>query len=493
MPGWIARINRRLMSREGDAMPTDQFFDTHFGITPDVMRRLLDEALARGGEYADLFFEYRVSSLLDLEEDIVRQASRGIIVGVGIRVIHGEQTGYAYSDDLSMDTMLNAARTASHIAHTGSRVPTVAITPRYPDNRYPVERLATETALDDKLRLIERANLAAKRHDARIARVSVSLTDDVRRLLLVTSDGILTHDVQPMLRFTVSCIAEAHGTRQDGSRSGGGRIGLEYFDSQTPEILADDAARMAVLKLDAREAPAGPQEVVLGSADSGILLHEAVGHGLEADFNRKQLSNYSGRIGERVASPLCTIIDEGTLPNSRGSINVDDEGNFPSQNVLIEDGVLRSYLHDRMSAKLMGTVPTGNGRRQAYNYAPMPRMTNTYLCPGDADPDEIIRSVKRGVYAKRFGGGQVDITKGDFVFGVNEGYLIEDGHITAPLRNVTLIGNGPDVMTKVVMVGNDLAHSDGMWTCGKLGQSVPVGVGTPTVKISDITVGGTGT
>jgi TldD protein len=298
--------------------------------------------------------------------------------------------------------------------------------------------------------------------------------------------------MQPLFLFQATCLAEENGQRQNGYDAGGGRIGLEYFaKKRNSAAIAKEAARLAVLNLSAQDAEAGPQVVVLGNADSGILLHEAVGHGLEADFNYKKLANYSGRVGEKVASDLCTVVDEGTFTNMRGTINVDDEGNPPAATTLIENGILRGYMNDRISAKQLGVANTGNGRREAYNYAPMPRMTNTYMLPGKSDPEEIIKSVERGVYAKRFAGGSVDITKGDFNFAVTESYLIENGKITAPLKGVTLIGNGPDVMTKVTMVGNDLKFTDGGWTCGKSGQSVPVGMGIPTVKVSEITVGGT--
>jgi TldD protein len=299
-------------------------------------------------------------------------------------------------------------------------------------------------------------------------------------------------DAQPLFVFYVSCVAEQGSNRQSGGDSAGGRIGLEYFAKRrSASEIANEAARLAVTNLDAREAEAGPQTVVLGAAHAGILLHEAVGHGLEADFNRKNLSNFSNRVGQKVASELCTVVDEGLFPNFRGTLNVDDEGNATTATTLIEKGVLRGYMQDRISAKQMGVKETGNGRRQAYNYAPMPRMTNTYMKPGASDPAEIIKSVKKGVYAKKFGNGQVDITKGDFVFTVTEGYLIEDGKITAPLKGLSLIGNGPDVMTKVTAVGNDLEFSDSGWACGKSGQSVPVGMGMPTTLVSEITVGGT--
>jgi TldD protein len=322
-------------------------------------------------------------------------------------------------------------------------------------------------------------------------KVTASLNEELREILVATSAGHFAWDSQPLVRFGVNVIAEAGGKRQTGSSGGGGRTGMEYLEAHTPEAHAAEAVRQALAMLDAREAPAGEMEVVLAPGDSGILLHEAVGHGLEADFNRKKTSNYADAIGQQVASELCTVVDDGSLMSGRGTINVDDEGYTPTSSTLIERGRLVGYMQDQHSAKFFGVTPTGNGRRESFRSHPMPRMTNTLLLNGESDPDEIIQSVKRGVYARKFGGGQVDITNGDFVFSLTEGYLIEDGRITAPLKGVNLIGNGPDVMRKVAMLGNDMAVSDGIWTCGKDGQSVPVGVGCPTVKISAMTVGGT--
>jgi TldD protein len=322
-------------------------------------------------------------------------------------------------------------------------------------------------------------------------KVECSFAEEIREILVVTSDGKLARDVQPLMRFGVRVIAERDGKRQEGSSGGGGRTTIGYFDGKSPEWHAVVAAKQAILMLDAQEAPAGQMEVVLAPGDSGILLHEAVGHGLEADFNRKGTSNYSGHIGQMVASEVCTVVDDATLLQSRGSINVDDEGNEPRSSMLIENGKLVGYMHDRLSAGHFKLGPSGNGRRESFACAPMPRMTNTILLAGPHDPEEILKTVKKGIFAKRFGGGQVDIANGDFVFSLTESYLVEDGKITAPLKGVQLIGNGPDVLRKVSMLGNDVETSDGIWTCGKDGQSVPVGVGCPTIKISSITVGGT--
>jgi TldD protein len=456
-----------------------------------IARRLLEEALARGGDRADLYFEWRAGADYVWEDSKVKSVGRGVTLGLGVRVLRGDATGYAYTEELTMEAMLDVARTASQIAAAGKSPAPVEIRTIQVPSFYPVKVPSIETVPEEKLQLLRRADKAAHAFDPRIVKVTVTFAEELKEILIVTSDGKLVRDRQPLMRFGVSAIAEANGKRQGGSSGGGGRLGMEYFESHTPEEHGREAARVATAMLDAVEAPAGTMEVVLAPGDSGILLHEAVGHGLEADFNRKQTSNYSGRVGQRVASELVTVIDDGTLSSTRGAINTDDEGNEGRRNVLIENGILVDYLHDELSAKHFARGPSGNGRRQSFRHNPLPRMTNTLMGDGASDPEEIIRSVKRGVYAKRFSGGQVNISNGDFVFSLTESYLIEDGKLTAPLKGVNLIGNGPDVLTKVTMVGNDFQLSDGIWTCGKDGQSVPVGVGTPTVKIGAITVGGT--
>lgn len=460
-------------------------------IDAETARKLLSIALSKGGTYADLFFEYAASGSYSFDEGILKSAGRAVTLGLGVRVMKGDATGYAYVEDLSPEAMMRAARTAANIA-AGSAEWTAPqfVTPSVAA-RYPVPVLSLDVPGADKRALLERADRRARERDPRIIRVDASLSEEIREVLIATSDGKLVRDSQPLLRFGVRVIAEDKGKRQTGSSGGGGRIGLDYFGGHSPEWHADEAVRQALVMLDAREAPAGEMEVVLGPGDSGILLHEAVGHGLEADFNRKRTSNYTDQLGQRVASELCTVVDDASLAHSRGAVNVDDEGNVPTQSVLIEQGILRGYMHDRHSADFFGTALTGNGRRESFKSHPMPRMTNTLLLAGNDDPAEIIKSVKRGIYASHFGGGQVDISNGDFVFSLTEGYLIEDGKITAPVKGVNLIGNGPEVMRKVTMLGNDMKISDGIWTCGKDGQSVPVGVGCPTVKISALTVGGT--
>ena len=454
--------------------------------------KLLSVALDGGGDYADLFFEYRAAGGFVFDEGILKNASRGVSMGLGVRVMKGDATGYAYVEQLDWDAMKRAAETAAQIASGGgAKAPIAAKGLAKLPERYELDRVTLDVNGLEKRKLLERAAAEAHAFDRRILKVEASLAEEIREILVVTSDGKMAHDVQPLVRFGVRAIAEQNGKRQEGSSGGGGRTTLGYFEGKSPEWHARQAAEQAIRMLDAQEAPAGTMEVVLAPGDSGILLHEAVGHGLEADFNRKGTSNYSGKIGDDVASELCTVIDDATLLQSRGTINVDDEGNEPRTSVLIEKGKLVGYMHDRHSAGFYKREPSGNGRRESFACAPMPRMTNTILTAGPHAPEEIVRSVKRGIYAKRFGGGQVDIANGDFVFSLTESYLIEDGKLTTPLKGVNLIGNGPEVLRKVTMLGNDVGISDGIWTCGKDGQSVPVGVGCPTIKISAITVGGT--
>ncbi|AGP32754.1 TldD/PmbA family protein [Sorangium cellulosum] len=456
-----------------------------------LCERLLSVALSKGGDYADLFFEYRAGGGFTFDEGILKAASRGVSMGVGVRVQRGDATGYAYTEDLTWDAMRRAAETAAQIATGAGGTERIELRRRELPSRYELPSISLDAPGLAKRALLERASAAALAYDPSIIKAEASFVEEVREVLVATSDGRMAHDVQPLIRFGVRAIAERDGKRQEGSSGGGGRMTTAYFEDRSPEWHAKEAARQAVAMLDAREAPAGEMNVVLAPGDSGILLHEAVGHGLEADFNRKGTSNYAGRVGRDVASPLCTVVDDATLLQSRGTINVDDEGNEPERSTLIENGKLVGYMHDRLSARHYGLTPTGNGRRESFASAPMPRMTNTILLAGPHDPEEIMKSVKRGVFAKKFGGGQVDISNGDFVFSLTESYLIEDGKLTAPLKGVNLIGNGPEVLRRVTMLGHDVATSDGIWTCGKDGQSVPVGVGCPTIKIDRITVGGT--
>ncbi len=462
-----------------------------YAVDPTRAEGWLTEALSRGGDYADLFFEYSASGALAFEDGLLKHAARSVALGVGVRVVKGDATGLAFVEDLAPEAILHACRTAAQIANSG-KSGRVAIKPRSEvPSRYPVLVPSVDLPLAQKRALLERADQAARAADPRVVRVDASLSDEVREILIVTSSGIFASDRQPLVRLGVRVIVEEGTQRQSGSSGGGGRVGLDFFDEHTPEAYAKEAVRQATVMLTAREAPAGEFPVVLGPGDSGILLHEAVGHGLEADFNRKKTSNYSDRIGQSVASELCTVVDDARFAFSRGTINVDDEGQVPEATTLIERGVLVGYMQDKQSAGALGSPLTGNGRRESYQAHPMPRMTNTLLLAGPDDPEDIIKSVRYGIYASHFGGGQVDISNGDFVFSLTEGYLIEDGKLTAPLKGVNLIGNGPEAMGRVSMLGRDFALSDGIWTCGKDGQSVPVGVGCPTIKISTMTVGGT--
>jgi TldD protein len=471
---------------------SQSYIAVKFGIVERDLERYLAEALAGGGDYADLFFEYLATTAFSLDEGLVKGATQGVSLGVGVRVISGERTGYAYSDDLSPERILKAARVAACIATGPSKVEKAALEEAAKRDLYPVIVAPTETELAGRVELVKRADRAARAYDARVFQVQAVYADNLRHTLVAASDGRLSYDRQPLTRLSVFVLArEDGGVPQRGWSGGGGRVGLEFFeDHTTPEYFAREAARQAVLLLDAVPAPAGETTVVLGPGWPGILVHEAVGHGLEADFNRKGVSAFSGRIGEQVASPLCTVVDDGTILHRRGSLNVDDEGTPTDRNVLIENGVLRGYLQDKLSSRLMRSPATGSGRRENYQNIPIPRMTNTYLAPGDSDPEEILRSVEKGVYCKSFGGGQVDITSGNFVFSASESYLIESGRLTRPLRDATLIGNGPQALKLVSMVGNDLELDLGVGICGKEGQNVPVGVGIPTVKIDRLTVGG---
>jgi TldD protein len=472
---------------------SESIFASRFQISKQDLQTYLSEALSQGGDYADLYFEYLLTSSISIDESMVKSAAQGVSMGVGIRVISGERTGYAYSDDLSPEKIRKAARVAGHIAAGPSKVDKFDLNEGKRHNLYPVLIAPTETAFAQRVELVKRADRAARAYDTRVFQVQAGYADNLRYVMIATSDGVLTLDRQPLARLSVSTLARQNGgAPQRGHAGGGGRVELDFFlNDKTPEHFATEAAREAIAMLDAVEAPAGEMTVVLGPGWPGILLHEAVGHGLEADFNRKGVSAFSGRIGQKVASELCTVVDDGTIGSRRGSLNVDDEGQPTRRNVLIENGILRGYLQDKLSSTLLGAESTGSGRRESYAHVPMPRMTNTFMMAGESDPEEIIRSVPKGLYCPNFGGGQVDITSGNFVFSASESYLIEGGKLTRPVRNATLIGNGPEALKYVSMVGNDLRLDEGIGTCGKEGQSVPVGVGIPTIKIDKMTVGGT--
>lgn len=444
-----------------------------------------------GNDFADMYFQYSKHESWSLDEGKVKTGSFNIDQGVGLRSICGEKTAFAYSEDLNQGAILAAADVVSAIGRQGHNAQQSrtwkrqAITPLYT----PLDPIS---ALDDrtKVAILEQADKAARDKDSRVKEVMANLSAVYEVVLIVTSDGRQIPDVRPLVRLNVSVIVEDNGKRERGSMGGGGRFGFEYFDTKTINHYAHEAVRQALVSLTAIDSPAGTMEVVLGAGWPGILLHEAVGHGLEGDFNRKGTSAFAGRIGEKVASELCTIVDDGTLADRRGSLSVDDEGNASQNTVLIEKGILKDYMQDEHNARLMNMAVTGNGRRESFAHLPMPRMTNTYMHAGEHDPSEIIKSVKKGLYAVNFGGGQVDITSGKFVFSSSEAYLIEDGKITQPVKGATLIGNGPEAMQTISMVGNDLSLDSGVGVCGKEGQSVPVGVGQPTLKMDALTVGG---
>jgi TldD protein len=458
----------------------------------NALARVLGGLMKPGVEAADLYFQHSATESWLFEDGIVKTGSHHVEQGVGVRAMAGEKTGFAYSDEIALPALSAAAGAANAIVRQGQQAAVRAWTPRAQSALYPADSPLASLPVEEKLALLRRADAAARAADPAITHVIVSLAGSHDTVLVTASDGTLAADVRPLVRMNVTVIAERNGRREQASAGGGARGGYRYFlDGDKPEAYAREAVRQALVLLDAVPAPAGSMTVVLGPGWPGVLLHEAVGHGLEGDFNRKGSSAYTGRIGEKVASELCTVVDDGTIPNRRGSLTLDDEGTPSQCTVLIENGILKGYLQDKMNARLMGMKPTGNGRRESYADLVMPRMTNTYLRPGPHDPAEIVASVPRGLYAVNFSGGQVDITSGNFVFSASEAYLIEDGKVTRPVKGATLIGNGPEALTRVSMLGNDLALDTGVGVCGKEGQSVPVGVGQPTLKIDAITVGGT--
>ncbi|AMO57452.1 protease TldD [Endozoicomonas montiporae] len=456
------------------------------------LSRVLDSILGHNIDAADLYFQSTRHEAWVLEDSIVKEGSFNVDGGVGVRAISGEKTGFAYSNEIVVPALEQAAGAARSIARQGQQKQVRAWGRSQPLALYPTKNPLDSMTREDKVALLKAVDQEARKMDSRVKQVTVSLAGVHEVVMVAASDGTLAGDIRPLVRLNVSVIAEHEGRIERGSAGGGGRGDYQQFLLDgTAKGFAREAVRQALVNLEAVPAPAGGMPVVLAAGWSGVLLHEAVGHGLEGDFNRKGSSAYAGRIGERVASPLCTIVDDGTLDGRRGSLNMDDEGVPTESTVLIENGILKGYMQDKLNARLMGVAPTGNGRRESYSHLPMPRMTNTYMLAGAHDPDEIIASVDRGIYVSNMGGGQVDITSGKFVFSTSEAYLIENGKVTTPVKGATLIGNGPDVMNQVSMVGNNLELDTGIGVCGKDGQSVPVGVGQPTLKIDDITVGGT--
>ncbi|CAG7857341.1 TldD protein [biofilm metagenome] len=462
------------------------------GMQDSDIQKIMSQLLSAKVDAADIYFQASCAESWVMEGGIIKEGSHNIEQGAGVRVVSGEKTGFAYSDRLELPVLLEAAKNVKAIARQGQSTsvgpPNSDHWPQY----YPVNNPLKSLADQEKIDLLRKIDTETRKLDSRVEEVIISMVGVHESILVASQDGSLVADIRPLVRMNVTVIVVEDGKREQGSMGGGGRSDYHCFiNEDTALSFGREAVRQALVNLEAGEAPAGNMTVVLGAGWPGILLHEAIGHGLEGDFNRKGTSAFSGRVGERVASDLCTVVDDGTLTGKRGSLSIDDEGTPTEKTVLIENGILKGYMQDKLNARLMGVKPTGNGRRESYAHLPMPRMTNTYMLPGKDNPEDIIKSVKKGLFAKNFSGGQVDITSGKFVFSASEAYLIEDGKITRPVKGATLIGNGPEVLTKVSMVGNDLELDGGVGTCTKDGQSIPVGVGQPTIKIDNITVGGT--
>jgi len=460
-----------------------------FDLDPERISAILGTAMSRGGDFADIFCQHGCFNTLVLEEGILKTATSDVEKGIGIRTVKGEKTGYAYTEVFDQANLIAVAKTAATIADDCGSEQSYRVSPRTQENYYPVADPAANIKLGEKVSWLTLANDAARKASDKVSQVTVAFADSLQTMVMADSRGNLVFDQQPMLRFSINVIAEADGDRQQGRSGDGGRVGFSFITKEKVVSWAKAAVREAELLLTAEQAPSGPLPVILGPGDSGILLHEAIGHPLEADFNRKGSSTYTGRMNEMVADEQCTIIDDGTVPFERGSINVDDELNPSRKTTLIENGRLCSYMYDEISARYFDRPSSGNGRRESYRFQPIPRMRSTYMLPGKYDPEEIISSTRKGVYCKTFKGGQVDISNGNFIFVPSEAWLIEDGKLTCPIKNLSLIGNGPESLSQVSMVGSDFRMSAGIWTCGK-GQSVPVGVGLPTIKISEMTVGG---
>ena len=485
------RQETRTLERETSFATANEILLAPYSLDASRLQTVFGQIFAHRVDYADLYFQYTRSESWSLEEGIVKSGSFNIDQGVGVRAVSGERTAFAYSDDISLPALEAAAQATRAIARQGQAGRTQVAKRTTGHNLYvPHDPIAS---LEDpaKVILLERIERQARALDPRVTQVMAGLAGEYEVVLVSRSDGVTAADVRPLVRLSLQVIVEQDGRREQGSAGGGGRFDYAYFTDDVLMDYAKKAVDQALVNLEARPAPAGTMTVVLGPGWPGVLLHEAIGHGLEGDFNRKGTSAFSGRIGERVAAPGVTVVDDGTIARRRGSLNVDDEGQPTGRTVLIENGVLRAYLSDHLNAELMHATPTGNGRRQSYKHIPLPRMTNTFMMAGDSDPEEIIRSVKRGLYAVQFAGGQVDITNGEFAFSASEAYLIEDGKVTAPVKGATLRGNGPEALKLVTAVGNDLQLDLGVGMCGKEGQQIPVGVGLPTIKISEMTVGGT--
>jgi TldD protein len=461
-----------------------------FGVSEEIIRQAMAEALSKGGDYCDLYFQHSISDYIGLEDNDVNRAYSNIDLGVGIRVLKGNQTGYSFTEIISPETMKKAAQTAANIANSKSSLKIPILTEHKPADYYRIKTTWEQIGIDQKIPYLQRINQKVFELDKRIIKSKISFNNSTTYILIATSEGRISYDYQPMSQISVSCIAEQKGQREQDSFNLAGRRGIDFFSDENVDRLAKEAVIRTVSLFEATKPEAGEMEVILSAGSSGILLHEAIGHGMEADFNRKEISIFADKIGKSVAEKFVTIVDDGTNPYIRGSINIDDEGNDTEMTYLIENGIMKSYLHDRLSAKHYDVKPTGNGRRESFRHMPLPRMRNTYMLPGPHKRDEIIASVKKGIMAETFTNGQVMIGGGDFTFYVKSGYLIENGKINHPIKDINIIGNGPQVLKDIVMVADDFQMTEGGWTCGKEGQGVPVSMGLPTVKVKQLTVGG---
>lgn len=490
IPSFLASKEANAFSAPGKQNLALQDYFNRFSINEQILNEVIAEALSKGGDYCDLYFQHKISNYIGLEDNSVNRAYSNIDFGVGIRVLSGDQTGYSFTEELTLNSMKLAAQTAANIANSGKKVQPIQLKLKNTPSYYKIQVPWEEVSVNQKVPYLEKINDIVFKADSRIIKSNISFSNETSYILIATSDGKLAYDYQPSGAVYVSCTAEQNGKKEQSGYNIAGRNGLEFMTPENVEKLGKEAVKRTVLLFDAVKPQAGEMEVVLAAGSSGILLHEAIGHGMEADFNRKGVSIFSDKINKPVAESFVSIVDNGTNPNMRGSINIDDEGNETEETYLVENGVLRSYLHDRISADYYKVNPTGSGRRESFRYEPVPRMRNTYMLPGPHTKEEIIKSVKNGLYAESFTNGQVFIGAGDFTFYVQAGYLIEDGKLTKPVKDINVIGNGPQALKDITMVADDFKMDEGGWTCGKSGQSVPVSLGLPTVKVSKITVGG---
>lgn len=484
-----ADLGKAFAMPKADEMSLNNYYD-HFGVTESLIREVMSAGLSKGGDYCDVYFQHKISNYIGLEDKAVNRAYSNVDFGVGIRVLKGDQTGFSFTEEITSQAMKLAAKTAANIADSSQKVSPAPLKLHEHPNYYMIETPWENVGIDQKIPYLQKINDKVFSQDSRVIKSKIWFIDETNYIMLANSEGRIVYDYQPMGMIYVNCIAEQNGQREQNSFNLSGRRGIEFFTPQNIQRLADEAVKRTISLFEAVKPEAGEMEVVLAAGSSGILLHEAIGHGMEADFNRKEISIFSDKINKPVAEKFVTIVDDSRDKNIRGSLNIDDEGNDTERTYLVEDGILRSYLHDRISARYYNVKTTGSGRRQSFRYAAMPRMRNTYMLPGPHKKEEIIRSVKKGLYAEIFTNGEVFIGAGDFTFYVKSGYLIEDGKITKPVKDVNIIGNGPQVLKDIVMVADDMKMAEGGWTCGKNGQSVPVSMGLPTVKVSKITVGG---